>query len=179
MNTNFRIVKMKNLVVLSLLTVFALGKAVAQDSYGLTEVIQVENVSQKELYGRAKLWFINAFKSSKDVIQSEDAEQGMIVGKALFSYKPRNIMMGDVAGTVNYAVKVFVKDGRYKYDITDFRHEKCGMITTDEDCPCKFALTKGMNNKIWNDVKENCKKEAESLINDLKKKMSKKSEADF
>ncbi len=151
----------------------------SQEPLSFNGVIEVPNISQKELYGRAKLFLAETYKSSKDVIQADDIEIGQIIGKANFQYSPKSMVWGSVGGTVTYIVKIFVKDGKYKYDITNFSHDICGTMTTSEDCPCKFAYTKNMNNKIWADVKNDCKKESEIIIKALTTKMNKKSETDF
>lgn len=40
-----------------------------------SEVVQVEGATQSELYKRAKVWFVNAFRSANDVIQLDDKER--------------------------------------------------------------------------------------------------------
>lgn len=161
--------------------VFAAMAAIAQESLSFTEVVENPGVSQKELYGRAKLWFADSYKSAKAVIQTDDPEVGQIVGKPLFKFSPGFFMGGEaVAGNINYTVKVFCKDGKFKYDITDFRHESFGLITTEEECPWKmFGSNKKFREKTWKEAKESCKAHAESLIKTLKSTMGKKSDADF
>ena len=46
-----------------------------------TEVVHVDSVSKNELYARAKLWLVDTYKSSINVIQLEDKENGEIIGK--------------------------------------------------------------------------------------------------
>ena len=85
-----------------------------------TDVVQVPGASQAELYARAKLWFADTFKSAKDVVQAEDKETGIIQGTAfqgiavvvMGTYSPQKLW---------YTVKIALKEGRYKYDITEFR----------------------------------------------------------
>lgn len=49
-----------------------------------SEVIILDStVNKSELYSRAREWFAKAFKSSKNVIQMDDKENGKIIGKAL------------------------------------------------------------------------------------------------
>jgi len=79
-----------------------------------TNVIQVDEVKKEELYSRAKKWFATTYKSSKDVIQLDDKENGEIVGKGNFkiTYYARDPI-------VNHTITISVKDGRFKYVITD------------------------------------------------------------
>jgi hypothetical protein len=87
-----------------------------------TEVVSVDTLSNKqELFSRAREWFAKAYKSSKSVIQMEDKESGKIVGKALMPifFKYMGLQPG---GNINYTISVYLKDGKYKYEITDFYH---------------------------------------------------------
>jgi len=84
-----------------------------------SEVMHVDSsATRQELFSKAREWFAKAYKSSKNVIQMEDKESGKIVGKALMQvyYKNRQ------DGYINYTISIQVKDGRYKYEVTDFYH---------------------------------------------------------
>ncbi len=87
-----------------------------------SEVTQVDSVTQTQLYLNSKLFFVDAFKSAQDVIQIDDKEKGIIVGKAFVDISSK--MLG-----TSYPVKMWVtikiqsKDGRYKYEIYDFYYE--------------------------------------------------------
>ncbi|RZJ94736.1 MAG: DUF4468 domain-containing protein [Hymenobacter sp.] len=85
-----------------------------------TEVVQVPGATQAELYARAKLWFVDTFKSAKDVVQAEEKEAGVIQGTG---YRDIAVMSMGIPNREKlwYTVKIAVKDGRYKYDVTNFR----------------------------------------------------------
>jgi Domain of unknown function (DUF4468) with TBP-like fold len=155
--------------------------ATAQEPLTFSDVVTVEGVLKKEMYGRAKLWFVEYYKSAKDVIQADDPEIGQIAGRALFYYQPKGLMASEaVKGNVKYIVKVFVKDGKYKVDVESFYHEKLGEITTDEEAKFKlFGNSQGVKNKIWKEIKQQCKDDAEALMASLKKSLNKKSDSDF
>jgi len=77
-----------------------------------TNVVEVQDASKKELQTRGKLWFAEAFRDSKEVIQVEDENQ--IIGKGLIQ---------DPSVIIRFTVKLFFKEGRYKYEFSDFIHE--------------------------------------------------------
>lgn len=79
-----------------------------------SNVIQVDSVSKDQLYARAKRWFVKTYKSANDVIQLDDKENGEIIGKGNFkiSYYAREPI-------INHTISILVKDGRFKYIITD------------------------------------------------------------
>ena len=83
-----------------------------------TETIIVDSSKKDMLYGKAKLWFANAFKSANDVVQLDDKDNGIILGKGTII---KNEMTGlqSVKKTWKFTVKIQVKDGKYKAEIYD------------------------------------------------------------
>ena len=57
---------------------------------------------------RAKKWFVDNYKSAKDVIQLDDKENGEITGTGNFkiSYYTRKPY-------ISHTISIFVKEGRY------------------------------------------------------------------
>lgn len=95
-----------------------------------SEVVEVPGVSKDELYNRAYTWFVKTYKSAKDVIQMADKESGKIIGKGWFTHPFSKIK-------TEHSVTIMVKDGRYKYIITDFIFNDkmviAGLLTTFND----------------------------------------------
>lgn len=71
-----------------------------------------------QLYNKAKLWFVDAFKDAKEVIQLDDKENKTIVGKGLFRYN-----QGVAPYACKFTVKVMTKDNKYRAQIYDFTIE--------------------------------------------------------
>jgi hypothetical protein len=84
-----------------------------------TEVVTVENASQAELYKRGKIWLASAFKSAKDVVQAEDKDAGFIIAKGVSQIVIKSVGMG-TPQNLFYTLKINYKDGRYKYELTEF-----------------------------------------------------------
>ena len=173
------------LFVLSLDLIYSQENSGSPITY--TEVIKVDsNVSSKELYIRARTWFAETYRSAKDVIQMDDKESGILVGKGNFKYTS-SVFMGSegTKGWVRYTITISVKDGRYKYEITNFNHEgnplnsggdfSFGLLTTSEECPYKVGSmsSKGWRDKVWKDIKQKLGSYAESIITALKNAMTK------
>jgi hypothetical protein len=78
--------------------------------------------SKQELFSRATEWFAKTYKFSKDVIQLNDSENGKIVGKANLSVSFTALGIKTTAGYINYTITLYIKNGKYKYEITDFYH---------------------------------------------------------
>ena len=152
----------------------------AQEPLAFARVVQVDGVSQRELYGRAQAWFADAFKNSAGLLQTAETQVGQIVTKPVYVYSPQETLWGNVGGAVRYTVRVFCKNGKYSYEITDFSHELYGLLTTDDECPYKgVAMMKRTRNKIWADMKEMSHKEAAMLVQSLEKRMNPGHETSF
>jgi hypothetical protein len=52
----------------------------------------------------------------------EDKDLGKIIGKALIQVYHKTLGTTYSGGYINYTIAIYTKDGRYKYEITDFHH---------------------------------------------------------
>lgn len=173
----------KSTTIIEVLLFLFTFSAYGQTPLTYTEVVKVDSVYKNELYKRAKLWFVETYNSSKDVLQLDSKEDGILIGKALMEYNPKVFSRsGLTKGNIKYTIKVFVKEGRYKYKITDFVHDpdgnqygksSMGLITTEEDCPNPIPMAKKWSNKVWKDIKSQIENKILPLITDLKKGMTK------
>lgn len=86
-----------------------------------TDVIKLDSsVKKDELFNRAKAWFIQNYKSAKDVIQMQDKDAGIIIGKGVFEFGFNPATLSDRTTIyVSHTIKIYVKDGKYKYEIGD------------------------------------------------------------
>lgn len=129
-----------------------------------SEVIEVPNVTKNQLYQRALSFFNNSFVSSKEVIQNSDKEEGKIFGRGTYEYMKIN--------TISYTVEIAVKDGRYKYTISNFRHTgytdggvRNGGNLANEKPECGYIrMTKG----YWNKIKTHTDTKTRQLIGNMK-----------
>ena len=154
------------------------------------EVVKVDsNLTKQELYVNAKEWFAKTFVSAQDVIQMDDKEVGRIIGKGNMEYNS-TIYYGSngTKGWIRYTVTIQVKDGRYKYEISNFVHEgnslnsygafSFGLITNNADCTTQVTSTASpkWKNKVWNDIKIRIDSYTPLIISSLKEEMSKSPE---
>ena len=82
------------------------------------EVNKVPNVSRQELYQRARDFFIKEFKDMQESIQKQDSGSGELVAKGQIFYEHDC----HTRGVISYTLYVFIKDGRYKYILSEFIH---------------------------------------------------------
>ncbi len=87
-----------------------------------TEVVQADSQNSNQLYISSKKYFVDVFKSANDVIQLDDKESCLVIGKG---FTETYSMMLGIAEPIYmwYTIKIQCKDGRYKYDIYDIYFE--------------------------------------------------------
>lgn len=84
------------------------------------EVVEAPGFSSEQLYQNAKIWFLDAFRSSKDVITFEDPQIGIVSGNGNFNIYSE-FMNQTIERTVYFSVRIEVKENRFRYYITDLR----------------------------------------------------------
>jgi len=131
-----------------------------------TEIITVDSVTTSELFIRARTWYAKTFNSAKDVIQMENGET--IVGKALLPLN-RN---GLHSGSMHYTVTLSVKEGKYRYEFTDFYHTNASNPGGWGPIEGMFENTSTFNRKTFNGFMLQTDKVIQSLITSLKESMS-------
>ncbi len=109
-----------------------------------TGVIEVPGATKNELYARGKVWFANAFKSAQNVIQADDKEAGLVVGKG-WAQTYITIIFTPASEKLWYTVKLSFKDGKYRYAITDFMFK--GSVSKYNMNPTPYAAEKYMQTK--------------------------------
>lgn len=144
-----------------------------------TEVVQTPGVNRSDLYNAAREWFVVSFKSADDVLQMEDKEAGILMGKAFNSVSATTGMGVTIPYMLYYTIKLYFKDGRYKYVVTDLiyrsddnEHQNAVELFIVDDYLYKNK-SKGKfdyMNKQW---KRETIKSIDKLISNLKSTMAK------
>lgn len=173
---------MKKLILIFVLSLITSVKA--QEVYSFSEVVKVEDSQKqpKSLYASAKMWFTQSFKNPKEVIILDDSENNILVGRGNMPYKSK-IFSGSAAreGYITFDVTIACKDGRYKYDITNFTHSgntvNYGLITNEETLPTMTGLLAGgpknYKIKVTNELRSFIDARIKPLIEQLKSSMEK------
>ncbi|KPH13513.1 DUF4468 domain-containing protein [Chryseobacterium sp. ERMR1:04] len=175
---------MKKLFVFIILFLTITLHAQDKEIIKYTEVIKTLDSTKpaKVLYAAAKIWFTQTFKNPKEVIILEDADNNILVGRGSMKYSSK-VFMGSGAreGWISFDITIACKDGRYKYDFTNFIHEgntvSLGIITNEEMLSTLTGMLaggpKGYKIKVTNEIREIISNKVNSEIEDLKKTMNK------
>jgi len=116
------------LVLLGFMPILSYGQLIDElpkDEKGklsFNEVIQLETFKQNQLYLNSKQFFADAFKSANEVIQMDDKESGIIIGKGFVDISAK-MLTATFPVKMWYTIKIQSKDGRYKYEIYDIYFE--------------------------------------------------------
>ena len=151
-------------------------------------VVKIDSVNKQELYSRAREWFAKAYKNSSKVIQMEDKESGKIVGKAMIEVYGSTLGIRNEGGNINYTISIYIKEGRYKYEVTDFyhtgfvSHSQYGTAYIPDGGPCEKLYKEKKGIPMINTYKNTYEKylnemdiTTKILIEDLKQSMESKS----
>lgn len=149
-------------------------------------VVTIEGLKKDALFNKLKLWVINSYPSPKDVINAEDKEIGVLKLKPIF--KKRKTSEGLTYDDILYFdLDLYVKDGKYKYVISNFWHsslipgdrnndrtplEKPFMISKEDTEQMKYYDFR----RTWSDE---IKSDIESLVTSIHNFLTKKNDADF
>ena len=141
-----------------------------------TEVVSVKGVSADELYYRAREWFSRAFKTSNNVLQMDSKERKTLIGKGSIEI-PEGSLFGpskNSRGFVNFTIAIYLKDGRYKYEIADAWHTTTftRYVSDGGSLYKEESDGTGINNSAFKFIKSYSVEHISSLIDSLKTEMS-------
>ena len=177
----------------------------AQDKLTYSDVVQVDGISKDDLFNRSLVYLTTNFNNIKkdrstvfhkgfNVVNQQvimhDQSNGQIISKVQFNYNPEILTYSaQVIGIVEFTMSVFVRDGRYRYEVTDFIHtptEKAHfgkfynndsssfvLLDTNEFPNKVNKLNKSTKDKIYRDIVLQCKNYSEELVEGLKLSMTK------
>jgi len=175
----------KLLLILFILPGFCIAQKDTAISF--TDVVKVDSTSKDVLFQRARDWFNNTFRNSKEVLQIQDKETGEISGKGIFSSYVKHSTLG-VDNSYNndfrFQITIWVKDGKYKYLLSDIDNINgavaFGIITSSDHTKEKISMVRQKKmDEYYMAAKNGAIKEATGIILLLKEAMKKNASSDF
>jgi hypothetical protein len=144
----------------------SLGMPVLNGMVGIQKVVVLDSVTQKNVYSRAKLYFAETYKSAKDVIQLDDSEQGLIVGKA-YTTGSYSVMLTIATLEVWFTLKIECKDSKYRYTLDN--------IKTTNNIPAEsWWKYPNMNKKVRDCIGKSLSELCTNMESYMKKAIAKK-----
>jgi hypothetical protein len=121
------------------------------------KVVEVKNIGSPELYSRIYDWFKTYYKNPTEVIRENDSLKFKIVGKPRFRMTNPGSAKDE---TVQYTITVMAREGRFRYELTDFNWKQISIY------PCERWLdTKAAGyNPLYNDYLQQLDKTANEVV---------------
>jgi hypothetical protein len=143
-----------------------------------TGVVEMPGLTHVQLYERALAWVNQHYPAASSGVQ--DKEAGKIIVQGV-TYAHAHI---GFASSVTHTLSLYVKDGKYKYDFTNFRNEaKSGDdigLGAFENEKVGNVLVRGAMQKPWNSLRNETGTQIQALITSLDAEMKgAKTKSDF
>ena len=142
------------------------------------KIYQDSGFSKNDLYIKAKNVFLRLFPATKDVIQNEDKENGIISGKGYFSFYNKGGLIGSTA-LIKTTINIVVKDNKYKAEVFDFYNEAKSAYEAEGPIENFYALATKKYQKYWYGYFTNFNSRVILLLAQINDEMGKKLITDF
>ncbi|MCW3127216.1 MAG: hypothetical protein JWO03_2874 [Bacteroidetes bacterium] len=151
-----------------------------------SEVVKADStLTSKILFERARGWFTDAFKDSKNVLEVNDKESGELKGKGTMKVYCKAYGQTMSWGYLHFKINVSVKDGKYKFEIGPYENEYIPMsyqdntgsvpvLTDAVESPSFRWMMAGQKqrNSVWDQMKAQANENSKQLSESLKKAMT-------
>ncbi len=167
----------RNCILLLLVSLFLSLNVKSQPSYlelpidsrtnkiTYTDVVHTDStLLTADLFTIARIWFAETFRTSGSVIQMEDKQSGVLIGKANIPLSYKSLIGEHELQSVLFTFSLYFKNGRYKYEVTDFIYQQQtpSPLIEIKDIPFEYIyFNKDLGARKYN------KKTRESFINQL------------
>jgi hypothetical protein len=148
-------------------------------------VVPVPGVSKADLYTRAQAWANRVYNlANAEITQqpNQDTETSALIikGKRLAVVRNtyNNVLRSTYAGVVHHTLTIYVKDGRYKYVLSNLTHEAVGTPNLKSGGPLEqdkanlFGYVGLGSTKPWRDLKVEATRDVRHLVADLQAAMT-------
>jgi hypothetical protein len=158
--------KMNILFFAVFLTLPVLAQTDVASKIGHSEVVEVAGAKAKTLTARA-----TAFMESKRIEPKAIANAMSGIGTLSVAYT--SVKKGPETGNVKFGLKITIKDGKYKIDLSDFKHEGIqgkssgGSVDLAQPECGETHITKAS----WITIKEETQTKMQAFVQELKTKM--------
>jgi len=136
-------------------------------------VVDAPGLTQAQLYTRAQDWLAKV--TSATSVPQAPATTDQLVGKGTWPVTVSNMMVTYPAGVVAYTLTLYLKEGRYKYVLTNLTHASdgsneyvlaAGPLEQDHAQPIAMGVK-----RHWQGVRKQADTSARKLVIDLQNAM--------
>ncbi|MGI4874684.1 MAG: DUF4468 domain-containing protein [Janthinobacterium lividum] len=140
-------------------------------------VVPVAGVNQADLYARARAWVAKEYPPADVQFEQQDAATGQLVLKGqrpAAVHLPYNGMARlTTAGVIHHTLAIYLKDGRYKYVLTDLTHDASGVRLMksggplEQDNASLFGYLGLGSHDAWTDLRVEATRDARRILDEL------------
>lgn len=143
-------------------------------------VVPVPGVGQADLYARAAAWAARTYNATDQVTPQPAAGEIDVRGRRIVQLRTTydGVPRGSYAGVVHHTLAIYVKDGRYKYVLTNLTHDAIGAPNLrsggalEKDHASLFGYAGLGSRKPWDELKVDATRDARRLVADLQAAMT-------
>ena len=140
------------------------------DKVSFTDVVTVNGATKDQLFNRARKWMTNYYKNEQFAINNK--EDGRLTREGMFS-KTYNIGNGAKStDKIYYNISVFIRDGKYKFEVTDIVMQGEKNRLTMEEAHAKLTerpkLERYINQQVFEGIDEVLKNLKAAMLTDPK-----------
>ncbi len=146
-------------------------------------VVPVPGISQADLYARAAAWVAKAYPTADAAPKRpEDPAAGQLVVQgqrpAVVYNMYAGVLRSSYAGVVRHTLTIYVKDGRYKYILSNLTHDALATPNLksggalEQDHASLFGYGGLGSHKPWADLKVAATRDVRHLLADLEAAMT-------
>ncbi|RZK16923.1 MAG: DUF4468 domain-containing protein [Hymenobacter sp.] len=145
-------------------------------------VVEVPGVSQADLYARAAAWVASTYPPADNVLEQQNPQAGQLLVKGrrpAVTHAPyEGVLRSSYAGVVRHTLTIYVKDGRYKYVLTDLTHDALSTPALHSGGPLEqekaslYGYAGLGSKKTWDELKTDATRDARRLVASLQAAMT-------
>ena len=150
------IVMKQMLIILALCPFWTFGQPTLpmKDGKVFYQAIDTVDANKNEIYNRSKIWFVNTFNKARAVLQLDDKDSGIIMGKGATKFDAGNFVVGPIIMYLHYTININIKDGKSRIQVYDiYAANEYDRVTYTPEELLKYAkMNKGKLRRINEDV---------------------------
>jgi len=143
-------------------------------------VVPVPDTNTADLYARAAAWAAHNYSLPSQIAPHPETGEIVIKGQRIAKLRTTydNVPRGSYAGVVTHTLTIYVKDGRYKYVLTDLTHNANGVSNLrsggalEQDHASLFGYAGLGSQKPWEELKVEATRDVRHLMADLQAAMT-------
>jgi hypothetical protein len=144
-------------------------------------VMQVPGVSQADLYARAAAWATRTYPMPSEITPHSETGEITVKGQQmvmLHNTSYAEVLRSSYAGVVHHTLTIYVKDGRYKYVLTNLTHDATGVPNLrsggalEQEHASLFGYAGLGSRKPWEELKVEATRDVRRLMTGLQAAMT-------